>query len=236
MSKSSPKLEWSIIRIGEDLNWWVKEISDIIHWDPDGLCVIDPRQMTHLVELVEPLREYGFDPEIMEAAFIPFGIDKEVGEGMVRIVRVNDSLIDSEEQLFALPNTVDEEHGPYADFIDHISKARIKLLNDTFEFEQSLTIDELEDEVREEQNNNFIEGNAVHLYNEIISILDYVPAGWEMDSDDEKDKALPSDEFEVAEDTEDTAKLKNDNSLRWEEDEEKEDLEEYGGGPPPDEV
>jgi hypothetical protein len=234
MSKSSPILEWSIVRLGDDYNWWVKEISDSVHWDPDGLSIIDPRQVAHLIELVEPLREYGFDPDLMANAFIPFGVDKEVDDGLVRLVRVKDNILESEDQLFALPDIVDEENGPYADFIDHITKMRVKLLNDTFEFEQSLTIDEVEDEIREEQNNNFIEGSAVHLYNEVISVLDYVPTGWEMEKDD-GDKALPSDEFEEVEDTQDAAKLKNDASLRWEDEDEDEDVEEYGDGPPPDE-
>jgi hypothetical protein len=229
MAKSTPKLDWCIVRLGKDLNWWVEETSDTVHWDVDGLSIIDPRQVSHMLELLEPLRDYGFDADLLDAAFFSFGIDKDLGNGQVRLTRVNDLLIESEEKLFALPDVMDEETGPYADFIDHIMKLRIKMLNDMYEFEQLLTVDEVEDELREEQNNSLIEGTAVHLYDEIITILDYVPAGWEIDEDE--DKSDDEDEFpdiddHEAEDHEEAEKLKADASLRWDEDEEDEEEEE----------
>jgi hypothetical protein len=231
MAKSAPKLDWCIVRLGDDLNWWVEEISDDVHWDIDGLSIVDPRQVNHIIELVEPLRDYGFDPDLLDMAFISFGIHKDLGKGRVRLKRINDSLLDSEGQLFALPDVMDEETGPYADFIDHIMKTRVKMLNDMFEFEQSLTVDEVEDELREEQNNNLIEGNSVHLYDEIFAILDYVPAGWEMDEDEDEDSGgEDEDEYpdidDSEEDPEDAEKLKGDASLRWDEDDDEEESDE----------
>ena len=35
-------LDWCIVRIGEDGNWWVSEISDRVHWDIDGLGIEFP--------------------------------------------------------------------------------------------------------------------------------------------------------------------------------------------------
>ena len=87
----------------------------------------------------------------------------------------------------------------------------------------------VEDELREEQNNSLIEGTAIHLYDEVAAILDYVPAGWEADEDEDDDEGDEEDEFpeiedEEAEDKEDAEKLKADASLRWdEEDDEEED-------------
>lgn len=234
MAKSAPQLDWCIVRLGDDLNWWVEEISDDVHWDIDGLSIIDPRQVSHIIELVEPLRDYGFDPDLLDMAFISFGIQQDLGKGRVRLKRINDSLLDAEGQLFALPDVMDEETGPYADFIDHITKTRVKMLNDMFDFEQNLTIDEVEDELREEQNNNLIEGTSVHLYDEIIAILDYVPAGWEVDDEDDDDAGdEEEDEYpdidETEEDPEDAEKLKGDESLRWdeEEDEDGEDSDDF---------
>jgi hypothetical protein len=80
MAKSSVILDWCIVRLGSDHNWWVDEVSDPVRWDVDGLSIIDPRQMAHLIELVEPLRDYGFDQDIMESAFICFRIEKEAAE------------------------------------------------------------------------------------------------------------------------------------------------------------
>ncbi len=221
MAKGSPQLEWCVVRLGEDHNWWVDEVSDPVHWDVDGLSIIDPRQVDHIIELIDPLREYGFDSDLFERAFIPFRITKDLGKGKVRLARTKQPLLESEEKLFALPDVIDEENGPYADFLDHITRLRVKLLNELLDLEEKLTVDEVEDQIREAQNSDFIEGKAVHLFSEITSILDFMPAGHGEDDedadkggDDEEEDDLP----EVEDDEEE--KLKGDSSLKWDEDEE----------------
>lgn len=220
------------------MNWWVVEVSDDVHWDVDGLSIIDPRQMSHILDLVEPLHEYNFDQDLLEAAFIPFRIQKDLGAGLIRLVRSTESFLDADEPLFGLPNVVDDENSPYADFLNHITKNRVKMLNDLIDFEQKLTVDEVEDAIREEENNSFIEGRAVHLFNEVTSILDYVPAGWELDSDDEQGASSDEDEIDDFPDVEeeDTSELSKDESLKWDEDEDEDsdDEEVYEGGPPDD--
>jgi hypothetical protein len=226
MAKSTPTLDWANIRLGDDHNWWVEELSDTVHWDVDGLSIIDPRQIDHIVELCEPLREYGLDLDDIDTAFIPFRIDKDLGSGRVRLQRVRDSFLESEEKLFALPDVVDEENGPYADFLDQITRARVKMLNDLFDFEQKLTVDEVEDQLREDQNNRFMENKAVHLFEEVIAILDFVPEGWEADDDAPAKAAVEEEEDEFPDIEEDEEeKLKGDASLKWDEDEEEEDEE-----------
>lgn len=221
MAKSSTTLDWCIVRLGEDHNWWVSEVSDPVRWDVDGLSIVDPRQVAHLLELVEPLRDYGFDQDIMEAAFIPFRIEKDLGEGRVRLKRVKDSIFESDEKLFALPDILDEENGPYADLLDHLTRLRVKMLNDLFDFESKLTVDEVEDEIREDQNTNFIEGKAAHTFEEITAILDYVPAGWDTDEEQTEKSIEEDDDEDLPElDEEEEEKLKNDESLKWDEDEE----------------
>lgn len=229
MAKSSATLDWCIVRLGEDHNWWVDEVSDPVRWDVDGLSIIDPRQMAYLIELVEPLRDYGFDQDIMEAAFIPFRIEKEVGDQRVRLKRVKDSLFESDEKLFALADVIDEENGPYADLLDHLTRCRVKMLNDIFDFESKLTVDEVEDEIREDQNTSFIEGRAIHTFEELSAILDYVPAGWETEEGDERgDKGDEDiDDEDLPElDEEDEKSLEGDDSLKWDEDDEDTDDDE----------
>lgn len=219
MAKGSPQLEWCIVRLGEDHNWWVDETSDPVHWDVDGLSIIDPRQVDHIIELIEPLREYGFDSDRFERAFIPFRITKDLGKGKVRLARTKQPLLESEEKLFALPDVIDEENGPYADFLDHITRLRVKLLNEQLDLEEKLTVDEVEDQLREAQNNDFIEGKAVHLFGEITAILDFMPAGHGED-DEEGDKRATEEDDDVPEvEDEDEEKLKNDSSLKWDDDE-----------------
>jgi hypothetical protein len=181
---------------------------------------------------VDPLRDYGFDQDVFESAFIPFRIDKDLGEAKVRLKRVKESLFDSEEKLFGLPDILDEENGPYADLLDHLTRCRVKMLNDLFNFESKLSVDEVEDEIREDQNSNFIQGKAVHTFEELTAILDYMPAGYDADEEapakdveDEGDDDLPELDEEEEE------KLKNDESLKWDEDDEdatKEGAEEGG--------
>lgn len=228
MAKSTPILEWCVVHLGEDLNWWVEEVSDTVHWDTDGLSIIDPRQLIHLIELIEPLREYGFDPNLFERGMIPFRIDKDLGKNRVRLVRVKESILESEEKLFVLPDILDDENSTYADLLDHLTRLRVKMLNDLFDFEKNLTVDEIEDELREENNADFMEGKAVHLYNEIIGVLDYTPAGAELDEDDDTPrakKAEPEAEDFPDVEEEDEAALKGDQSLKWDEDDEEKDGE-----------
>ncbi len=217
MAKASTTLDWCIVRLGEDHNWWVNEVSDPVRWDVDGLSIIDPRQVAHLIELIEPLRDYGFDQDVFESAFFSFRIEKEAGPGKVRLKRVKESLIDSEEKLFALADVLDDENGPYADLLDHLTRCRVKMLNDIFKFESKLTVDEVEDEIREDQNTHFIEGKAIHTFDELTAILDYMPAGYDADGEEtEKPSAEDEDDADLPElDEAEEEKLKNDDSLKW---------------------
>jgi hypothetical protein len=189
-----------------------------VRWDVDGLSIVDPRQVAHLIELVDALRDYGFHQDLFEAAFIPFRIEKDLGGAKVRLKRVKEPIFDSDEKLFALPDILDEENGPYADLLDHLTRCRVKMLNDLFNFESKLTVDEVEDEIREEQNTHFIEGKAVHTFSELCAILDFMPDG--IDSDDEApSKAAEEEEDDLPTlDAEEEEKLKNDESLKWDED------------------
>lgn len=231
MAKATSTLDWCIVRLGDDHNWWVAETSDPVRWDVDGLSIVDPRQIQHLVELVDPLRDYGFDQDVFEAAFIPFRIEKDLGNAKVRLKRVKESLFDSEEKLFGLPDILDEENGPYADLLDHLTRCRVKMLNDLFNFESKLSVDEVEDEIREDQNTSFIEGKAIHAFDELSAILDYVPAGWETEEGEERaskgDEDIDDEDLPEL-DEEDEKSLEGDDSLKWDEDDEDKDDDEGG--------
>jgi len=229
MSQANPKLNWCIARLGSDLNWWIDEISDDIHWDVDGLGIIDPRQIGYIMDLLEPLQEYQLDPHLFENAFFGFSIDKEVKEGFVRLVRTKGSLLEADEPLFALPDVIDEEKGPYADFLGHITRLRVIMLNDLIDFAQKLTVEELEEEIREQQNSDLLEGRATHFFQEITSILEYVPEGYELE---EEEGAKTSAEEEAVEeefsdiDSDADEKIEEDDTMKWdEEDDEESDAE-----------
>ncbi len=224
MSKSATRLQWCIARLGEDLNWWVDEISDEIHWDLDGLSIVDPKQVSHIMDLLEALRDYDVRMELFDDAFFKFKIEKKLDENRLRLVRSSESLIESDQMLFALPNTIDEDKSAYADFLDHVTRMRVRMLNDLIDFERKFTIEELEEEIREEQNNQFIEGRAIHSFKEITDIIEYVPTGFELDEEESSSKdendAIEDDFPDIDEEPEE--KIDEDDTMSWEEEAETE--------------
>lgn len=219
MAKTSIKLDWCKIRLGKDLNWWVTETSDNVNWDIDGLSVIDPRQATYILDTLESLRPYGLDDSIVEKAFITFSIDSRIGKDGIKLVRSNESVFEAEEQqLFLFPDTLDEERSPYAEFLDHITKMQVKMLNDTFHFEQDVEIEDLEEQIREKYSNDYMDGRAIHVFLEILDILEYVPAGYSLDDLDEDDPKKKQEE-ENYDEIEDIAEeeLAEDDTMKWDE-------------------
>jgi hypothetical protein len=237
MPKKSSKLQWIITSLREDMNWWVIEVSESIPWDLDSLGIIDPRQWSFLVDLLDPLREYGLDVDIVEEAFIPYSIDKDLGDQKIRLVKSAESVLESDEILFILPDVMDDdETGPYADFLDHITTLRVKLLNDLIDFEKKMSISELEEDLRDELSNQFFEGKNLHYFSEITSILDYTPAGYSLeDDDDDGDEKSNDEDEEIVEDIPDLDEtdevIPEDDTMKWDEEEEDDDLEEVSGPP-----
>jgi hypothetical protein len=202
------------------------------------LGIIDPRQFQYILDLLEPLGDYGLQNELVEEAFYPFTIDEVEKDKSVVLKRIQDSILENEEQLFALPNVMDEEKGPYADLIDHITKLRVKLLNDLIDFSQSFTIEELEEEIREAQNSDFMEGRASHFFSEMTAILEYVPEGFELDDEESsgpksEDEELEEELSDVEADTSET--IEADDTMKWEEEEEEEEVQYEEQTTPPDE-
>lgn len=244
MTNTSPKLEWCHVRFGEDMNWWVYEISDNVHWDVDGLSILDPNQIKHVVELLEPLTDYGLKNEYFENAFFSFTIGKNLKDNRLEVSRVHDSILDNDDAIFALPDIMDDEKGPYADFLEHITRLRVKLLNDLIDFKQPFTIEELEEDIREAQNIDYMEGRAIHFFNEITSILEFVPEGFKLDNDGDDDDghntSLGAEAEELEEDFSDIEEapeedIEEDETMRWGEDEEEESEEEDEVTSPPEE-
>lgn len=210
---SSQKLDWCNVRLGKDMNWWLKETSAPVHWDHEGISIIDPKQIAYIIEHADVLTEYGFRLSILDNAFFKFGIEKELGDKKVRLKRIDDSLLAAHEPLFALPDILDEEKGPYADLITQLIKARVKMLNDLIDFEHNLTVDELEEEIRESQNAYYLEGRSVHAFEELMGIIDYVPFGYELDS--EEGAKGGGDDYEDSLGDVEEENLDEDETMRW---------------------
>ena len=240
--KTGPSFDWCEVRLSEDENWWVSEISDKENWDIEDLGIIDPKQFLYINELLDSMNEFGLDSQIVDDAFFTFEIKEELKGGKIKLERVRDSLLKAEDLLFALPDVLDEEKGPYADFLNHISQIRVTMLNDLVDFSESYTQDEMEEVLSEKQNNDFLEGKRSHFSDEIISILEFVPEGYALDDDikdedgENKDDDYSDIEEELVEVSDKEEKLLPNEDLKWEEDEEKEEeATPYEGGAPDEE-
>lgn len=241
--KTGPSLEWCIVRLSDDENWWVDEISDKENWDVEDLGIIDPKQFLHINELLDSMSEFGLESQIVDDAFFTFEIKEEVKGGKIKLVRVRDSLLKAEDMLFALPDVLDEEKGPYADFLNHVSQIRVTMLNELIEFTEPYTQEEMEEVLSEKQNNDFLEGRRSHFSDELISILEFVPEGFATDADlegDDKDEEAEEDysdlDTELVEVSDKEEKLLPDEDLKWDEDDHKEEeVSSYEGGAPDEE-
>ena len=235
MKKTGPSLDWCIVRLGEDENWWVESISDKENWDVEDLGIIDPKQFLHISELIDSMTEFGLDSQLVDEAFFTFEIAEELKDGKIKLVRVRDSLLKAEDMLFALPDVLDEEKGPYADFLNHISSVRVSMLNDLIDFTEPYTQEEMEEVLAEKENNDFLEAKRSHFSEELISILEFVPEGFAIDSDLDEESDSSSEEEEdysdletgLVEVSEKEEKLLPDEDLKWEE-EEREETTPYG--------
>lgn len=207
-----------MVKMGTDMNWWVTEVSDPVHWDTDGLSILDPRQLSHVLELCEPLREYGFDLDLLEEAFFTFRVDKEVKDGQIRLARIRDSVLTSEEKLFALPDILNEDKGPYAELMSELIKARVKLLNDTLALEQPISADDLEDILNERANTDYSEGRNTHVFLELVAILEFVPEGFEDEMDEPRSGKTHSPLPEIPDVEED--EMEADETMKWGDEEE----------------
>lgn len=224
------------MRLGKDLNWWVCETSDKVNWDIDGLSVIDPRQAAHMLETLDGLKDYGLDESIVEKAFIPFSIDKKTAKNEVRLVRTTDSPYDADDQqLFLLPDMLDDERSPYAEFLDHITRIQVKMLNDTFHFEKDVVIEDLEEEIRENYSNDYMEGRAIHVFHEVMDILEYVPEGYSLDDDEDETHDKEDEEnYDIDDLPEEEENIEEDDTMHWDDEEEEQD-DDYGRKAPFDE-
>ncbi|MDR2735452.1 MAG: hypothetical protein LBB20_01235 [Puniceicoccales bacterium] len=193
MVSNKDNLEWCVVRLGDDFNWWVDKISSDIQWDVDCLSIIDPKQFDYIVDLVAPLKAYGFREDILDNAFYKFRIEDVINDNKVKLARVDAKALESVEKLFFLPNVISENEGPYAEFVDHIILMRVKLLNDLLEFNRPIDPQELEESIRDVQNERYMAGSATHLFDEIVFILDYIPAGYDLDEDTSTDDEFVED-------------------------------------------
>ena len=230
MPTSSTQLEWCDVQFDDDSHWWVNSFNPSARWEFDQLGILDPRQLQHMLELLASLREYGLQEDIVDKAFFKFRLDDEPEDGKFRLERVRTTIYeDNDYALFALPDDMDEERGPYEDFMKHILRVRVRMLNNLIDNDQPLTLEEVDAEIREALSSDDSDDVDPHYFEEITAVLEYTPEGTDSDDlqaleDGLEEQAVDSDIDEGFEEiSEDDEAFRQDKeALNWDDQEEEE--------------
>ncbi|MDR3144004.1 MAG: hypothetical protein LBT64_00695 [Puniceicoccales bacterium] len=194
------KDSWCVVYLGNDYNWWVHENSEDGIVEDDTVGILDPKQVERMGDLLLPLKPHGLSDEVVNGAFTTYAIDREMPKEMLKIRSTKDNIFNPREPIFCLPNVIGDNEGPFSEFIDHIMAMRVKLLNSSIDFQRPLNSEEIEDILHAEQQERYISGIKTHAFDEIVSILDYVPDGYSLDEDAEEEEseedALDLQEFD----------------------------------------
>jgi hypothetical protein len=192
--------QWIVVRLGNDMNWWVEKSSEDIYWPREGLSVLDPRQFRDVVERVGPYAGVGFRRGVLTRAFALFVVESEMAEGRLRLKLAQKTEEDPEGKFFALPLLVDEEEGGFHDFVEHLIEMRVKLVNRTHQYAHSVDDLDLEEELQAKLTDRYFQGGNLHSYDEINEILGWAPANWDGDEEEPAAGRLTAEDGEGEED------------------------------------
>ena len=172
--------KWIVVRLGEDMNWWLDEASTDVYWSKEGARgLLDPRQVVHLVETLDEYQSYGFERQLFDAAFQLFQLESELDDNRLRLAPADQDEIDGGGDLFALPLINDEETGVYYDFLDAVSAARIRKLNETHHYARDCTELEMQEELAALDRDRYVASENIHCFDAINEILEWSPAEWD---------------------------------------------------------
>ena len=168
--------KWIIVRLGGDLNWWLAEASSDVYSSESARGLLDPSQVAYLVEMLDEYQSHSYDRQLLNAAFQLFEVESELDDDRLRLAPVDGDVFGSTEQLFALPLVGDEGTGPYYDFLDAITAARIRKLNTTHHYARPCTDLEMQEELDALDRDRYFTSEDIHCFNEI---LQWSPVEWD---------------------------------------------------------
>jgi hypothetical protein len=178
-AKESAAPRWIVIRLGEDFNWWLDRTSAEFQSGRECRGVLDPRQISHLLEMLGEYRLYGLRKQQFADAFRLFACESEIAEGCLRRAPTDESIFSAATEMFALPLIEEEGQGPYYDFLDALSAARIRRLNATHHYVQECTEFEMHEELNALDTDRYFSSATIHIFDEINEILEWSPAEWD---------------------------------------------------------
>ena len=161
------------------MNWWLDEASTDVYWGEGARGLLDPRQVAYLVERLEQYQEYGFQYQLLDAAFQLFQLESELDDDRLRLAPAEQDEFTAGGELFALPLINDEETGVYYDFLDAITAARIRQLNATHHYARNCTELEMQEELSALDRDRYVAAENIHCFDAIDEILQWSPAEWD---------------------------------------------------------
>jgi hypothetical protein len=171
--------KWIVARLGDDLNWWLAGASSEGYWSDNACGLLDPRQIAYLVEILDDYRSHGYQRRLLNAAFQLFQVESELDDDRLRLAPVDGDILDARDQLFALPLIGEEGTGPYYDFLDAVTAARIRKLNTTHHYARACTDLEMQEELDGLDRERYFASEDIHCFDEINEILQWSPAEWD---------------------------------------------------------
>jgi hypothetical protein len=81
--------------------------------------------------------------------------------------------------VFAVPIVGEDGGGPYYDFLEALSAARVRMLNATHHYAQPCTELEMFEELDGLDHDRYFSMESIHAFDEINEILQWSPAEWD---------------------------------------------------------
>jgi hypothetical protein len=167
-----------VARLGTDLNWWVAPDPGAEDVAATPLGVLDPRQVQVLADLLPGYSPYGLTARQVADAFRAYSLAGELDEGLVRLTPLRGGLLDAGDS-FAVPAIETDGDSPYYDFLEALSLARVRRLNETRHYAQDCTVDDLRGELDVLDQDRYFSADAIHPFDEVNEILEWHPADWD---------------------------------------------------------
>ena len=167
---------WIIVRLGDDMNWWLEKTSDDFAWPEGVLGVLDPRQVAHLTEQLTDYRGHDLTLRRFADAFHVYSLASEIEDGCPKLTLSEEELGEAGGELFVLPILEQDGGGPYYEFLDALCAARIRKLNATHHYARNCTEDDMFEELDALDLDRYLGSTTAHAFDEINEILEWEPA------------------------------------------------------------
>jgi hypothetical protein len=166
---------WINVHLGDDMNWWLEATSDDFAWPEGGIGVFDPRQVAHLTERLTDYRSHGLTQRRFADAFHVYSLASEIEDGLLKLTLSEEELGVAGGELFALP-ILEQDGGPYYEFLDALCAARICKLNATHYYARNCTEANMFEELDTFDLDRYFGSATTHVFDKINEILEWEPA------------------------------------------------------------